>query len=86
MRLSKIIATIDGNKLTALDMMALNGGVPPRRLHEFWSWCFGKDFQRLKPHELMIRWNELHSDYMILMSHHSVKKSIQYMAAIWITK
>lgn len=86
MRLSKIIAEIDGNKLTALDLMAVRGGVPPRRLHEFWKYCFGDEYRKLKPHQLKDRWNNRHSDYMILMSHHSVVKSIKYMAAIFMTK
>ncbi len=86
MTLSKFLADIDGNKLTAFDLIALRNGVPPKRLHEFWSWCFGDDYRKLKPTQLPDRWNNLHSDYMIILPHHSVAKSIKLMAAIFMTK
>lgn len=86
MSLHKFLAEIEGNKLTAFDLLALRHGVPPRRLNEFWSWCFSKEYKKLQPSELMLRWNELHGDYMIILPHHSLNKSIQFMAAIWATK
>lgn len=85
MSLSKFLATIEGNKLTALDLMAVRSGVPVRQLHNFWKWCFGDDYRKVHPSKLKDRWNNKHSDYMIIMAHHSIPKSVELMAAIWCT-
>lgn len=84
--LSKIIATIDNNKLTVFDLMALRNGIPPKRLDEFWKFCFGSDYRKLKPADLPDRWNNLHSDILIILPHHTVDKSIQFMCAVFMTK
>lgn len=84
--LNKYLAEIEGNKLTAFDLIALRNGVPPKRLDEFWKYCFGSDYKNLKTQELPTRWNNLHSDYMIISSKNTVYESIKLMAAIFITK
>lgn len=86
MSLAKILATIDGNKLTAFDLMALRAGIPPKNLHEFWGFCFGADYRKLRPAQLIDRWNNLHSDVLVLFPHNTVRESIKFMAAVFITK
>lgn len=86
MSLSKFLATIDGNRLTAFDLIAMRNGVPPKRLHEFWSWCFGDDYKTLRPSQLPDRWNNMRSDIMIVLPSHSVEKTIKLMSAIFMTK
>ncbi len=86
MFLPKILAEIDGNKLTAMDIMALRYGIPPKQLQEFWIFCFGDGYKKLHPTKLIDRWNNKHSDYLILRPWHSVEKSIKLMAAIFQTK
>lgn len=86
MTIHRLIKFIDGNKLTALDLMAYKAGVPIRRLDEFWNWAFGDTYRKLKTADLIDHWNNLHGRELLLFRHISVVISVRAMAKLFLSQ
>jgi predicted transcriptional regulator len=53
-------------------------------LHDFSLWAFGKDYQKLKPHQFVPRWNIRHGKKYHVYDASDQQKVLQKMKAIWL--